>query len=100
MSKVCNKQFITLSHREIRSHFTHSLYVHSPSAHDTDATCERNSSYFKLTCVVSILYFDKSFLHTYFYDGELLKNNNKNNNIFLCQTYPERVTQYCAALIN
>ena len=35
------KQFITLSHCEIWSHFTRSLYLHSPSAHEnTDTTHE------------------------------------------------------------
>ena len=38
---VCNKQFITLGHFEIWSHFTRTLYFHSPSAHDnTVATRE------------------------------------------------------------
>ena len=32
MSKVCNKQFITLGHCEIWRHFTRTLYFHSPSA--------------------------------------------------------------------
>ena len=41
MSKVCNNQFITLGHCEIWSHFTRTLYFHSPSARDnTDATHE------------------------------------------------------------
>ena len=40
-SKVCNKQFITLGHCEILSHFTRTLYFHSPSTRDhTDATRE------------------------------------------------------------
>ena len=40
-SKVCNKQFITLGHSEIWSHFTRTLYFHSPSARDnTVATRE------------------------------------------------------------
>ena len=39
--KVCNKQFITLSHCEIWSYFTRSLHVNSPSAlENTDATRE------------------------------------------------------------
>ena len=41
MSKVCNKQFITLGHCEIWRHFTRTLYFHSPSARDnTVATRE------------------------------------------------------------
>ena len=39
--RLCNKQFITLGHCEIWSHFTRTLYFHSPSARDnTDATRE------------------------------------------------------------
>ena len=38
MSKVCNKQFITLGHCEIWSHFTRTLYFHSPSARDNTVT--------------------------------------------------------------
>ena len=39
--KVCNKQFITLSHCEIWRHFTRTLYFHSPAARDnTVATRE------------------------------------------------------------
>ena len=37
-SKVCNKQFITLGHCEIWSHFTLTLYFHSPSARDNTVT--------------------------------------------------------------
>ena len=38
---VCNKQFITLGHCEIWSHFTRTLYFHLPSARDnTVATRE------------------------------------------------------------
>ena len=40
-SKVCKNQFITLGHCEIWSHFTLTLYFHSPSTRDnTDATRE------------------------------------------------------------
>ena len=39
--KVCNKQFINLGHCEIWSHFTRTLYFHSPSARDnSDASHE------------------------------------------------------------
>ena len=38
---VYNKQFITLSHCEVWSHVTHSLYFHTPSAREnTDTTHE------------------------------------------------------------
>ena len=41
VSYVANKQFITLGHCEIWSHFTRPLYFHLPSARDnTVATCE------------------------------------------------------------
>ena len=41
VERVCNKQFITLGHCEIWSHFTRTLYFHSPSARDnTVATRE------------------------------------------------------------
>ena len=38
MSKVCNKPFITLSHCEIWSYFTGSLYFHSPLARENNNT--------------------------------------------------------------
>ena len=39
--RLCNKQFITLGHCEIWSHFTCTLYFHSPSTRDkTVATSE------------------------------------------------------------
>ena len=34
----CNKQFITLGHCEILSHFTRTLYFHSPPACDNTVT--------------------------------------------------------------
>ena len=40
-SGTCNKQFIIPGHCGIWSHFTRTLYFHSPSARDnTDATRE------------------------------------------------------------
>ena len=49
MSKVCNKQFITLGHCEIWSHFTRTLYFHSPSARDnTVATREISRHNFEI----------------------------------------------------
>ena len=55
MSKVCNKQFITLSHCEIWSHFTLSLYLQSPSARENTKATREISSYFTLNCVISLI---------------------------------------------
>ena len=52
-SKVCNKQFITLGHCEIWSHFTRTLYFHSPSARDN--TVATRSSYSTLTRAISLI---------------------------------------------
>ena len=48
---------ITLDHCEIWSHFTRTLYFHSPSAREnTVATRDYISSYFTLTRVISLVY--------------------------------------------
>ena len=53
--KVSNKQFTTLGHCEIWSHFTHTLFFHLPSACDnTEFT--REISHHTLTHVISLMY--------------------------------------------
>ena len=54
-SKVCNKEFITLGHCEIWSHFTCTLYFHLPSARD-NTVATREISYFTLTHVINLIY--------------------------------------------
>ena len=47
--------FITLGHCEIWSHFTRTLYFHSPLAHEnTDATCEITRHISCWTLVISL----------------------------------------------
>ena len=54
--KVCNKQFITLGHCEIWSHFTRTLYFYSSSARDnTDATREISRHISRQTRVISLI---------------------------------------------
>ena len=52
---VCNKQFITLGHCKIWSHFTRTLYFHSPSARDNTVATHEISRHM-LTHVISLMY--------------------------------------------
>ena len=46
--RSCNKQFITLGHCEIWSHFTRTLYFHLPSARDNTVATREISRH--ITC--------------------------------------------------